>query len=60
MESVKTALRVLEAVVDTPLVGVSELARRLNEPKTTIQRCLTTLHEAGYVRPSGDSAAVGR
>lgn len=55
MESVKTALRVLEAVVDTPLVGVSELARRLNEPKTTIQRCLTTLHEAGYVRPSGDS-----
>lgn len=51
MESVKTALRVLEAVAETPLVGVSELARRLDEPKTTIQRCLTTLHDAGYVRP---------
>lgn len=54
VESVKTALKVLEAVVETPLVGVSELARRLNEPKTTVQRCLTTLHEAGYVRPVGD------
>lgn len=51
LESVKTALRVLEAVAESPLVGVSELARRLGEPKTTIQRCLTTLHEAGYVRP---------
>ncbi len=51
MESVKTALRVLEAVAENPLIGVSELARRLGEPKTTIQRCLTTLHEAEYVRP---------
>lgn len=51
MESVKTALRVLEAVAESPGIGVSELARRLDEPKTTIQRCLTTLHEAGYVRP---------
>jgi len=54
MESVKTALKVLEAVVETPMVGVSEIARRMNEPKTTIQRCLTTLYEAGYVRPVGD------
>ncbi|WP_379730084.1 IclR family transcriptional regulator [Ferrovibrio xuzhouensis] len=51
MESVKTALRVLEAVVESQLIGVSELARKLQEPKTTIQRCLTTLHDAGYVRP---------
>lgn len=36
VESVKTALKVLEAVVETPLVGISEPARRLNEPKTTI------------------------
>lgn len=53
MESVKTALRIFEAVAARPATGVSELARALEEPKTTVQRCLTTLHEAGWLQPRG-------
>ena len=56
MESVKTALRVFEAIAARPVTGVSELSRSLGEPKTTVQRCLTTLHEAGWLQPRG----VGR
>lgn len=51
MESVKTALRVLELVAEAGEVGVSELARLTGEPKTTVQRNLTTLHEAGWLMP---------
>lgn len=50
MESVKTALQVLELVAEAGEIGVSELARRAGEPKTTIQRNLLTLHEAGWIR----------
>lgn len=51
MESVQAALRVFEKVaVDGP-IGVSELSRQLGEPKTTVQRCLSSLHEAGWLRP---------
>ncbi|NGP08059.1 IclR family transcriptional regulator [Rhodococcus sp. 14C212] len=52
MNSVLTALRVFEAVADSQPVGLSELARRLDVPKSTVQRCLKTLHEAGWVRPA--------
>jgi DNA-binding IclR family transcriptional regulator len=51
MESVKTALKVLEQVAETGQGGVSELARVLGEPKSTIQRNLLTLHEAGWIKP---------
>jgi len=51
MESVKTALKVFETVAAKPQIGLSELARQLGEPKTTIQRSLTTLHDAGWLRP---------
>src|SRR5580658_2412813 len=51
MESVKTALKVLELVAETGQGGVSELARRLGEPKSTVQRNLLTLHEAGWIKP---------
>lgn len=51
MQSVRTALLVFEAVALHPAMGVSELARLVNEPKTTVQRCLTTLHAAGWLRP---------
>jgi IclR family acetate operon transcriptional repressor len=52
MDNVKTALRVLELVGNSEGVGVSELARRLGEPKSTIQRSLTTLHDGGWIRPA--------
>jgi IclR family acetate operon transcriptional repressor len=52
MESVKTTLRVLQLVGKSAGIGVSELARQMGEPKSTIQRCLTTLYEDGWIRPT--------
>jgi DNA-binding IclR family transcriptional regulator len=49
MRSVKTALQVLEAVARLQPVGLSELARSLGLPKTTVQRGLATLGEAGWL-----------
>lgn len=53
MQSVKNALRVLEAVAEHQPAGLSDLTQRLGLPKTTVQRCLTTLHEAGWIKPAG-------
>jgi len=53
MESVKTALKVLELVGRAGMIGVSELARQTGEPKSTVQRDLVTLHDAGWIRPVG-------
>jgi len=51
MDSVKTALKVLEQVGIAGQAGVSDLARAVGEPKSTIQRDLVALHEAGWIRP---------
>jgi IclR family transcriptional regulator, acetate operon repressor len=48
MRSVRTALRVLEAVSKLQPVGLTELARQLELPKTTVHRGLTSLAEAGW------------
>lgn len=53
MQSVRNALRVLEEVSMLQPVGVSELARRLGLPKSTVQRSLTTLHAAGWLAAHG-------
>jgi IclR family acetate operon transcriptional repressor len=50
MQSVKTALAVLESVAEGQPVGVSELARALGLPKSSVQRSLTTLADAGWIR----------
>ena len=52
MESVKSVLRIIEAVAASPEIGVSDLSRHLRQPKTTVQRGLMTLHEAGWIRPT--------
>ncbi|MCW8384643.1 IclR family transcriptional regulator [Streptomyces justiciae] len=49
MRSVFTALRVLEAVSQLQPVGLSELSRRLGLPKTTVQRGLVALADAGWL-----------
>lgn len=54
MQSVLNALRVLEEVAVRQPVGVSELARLLRLPKTTVHRALTTLQVAGWLRTGGD------
>lgn len=51
MESVKAALRVLELVAENRGIGVSALSRMTGEPKTTVQRQLTTLHESDWIVP---------
>lgn len=56
MSSTLTALTVLETVARTQPIGLSDLARTLRLPKSTVQRCLATLHEAGWIEPeSADS-----
>ncbi|QCQ93110.1 IclR family transcriptional regulator [Rhodococcus sp. SGAir0479] len=64
MNSVLTALRVFEEVARTREAGLSELSKRLDVPKSTVQRCLKTLAEAGWLRPavndSGKWVITGR
>jgi DNA-binding IclR family transcriptional regulator len=48
--SVLSTFRVLEEVAQRQPVGVSEIARSVGMPKSTVQRCLTTLHHAGWLR----------
>jgi IclR family acetate operon transcriptional repressor len=47
-----SAFRVLEAVAERQPVGLSELARAVELPKSTVQRCLLTLQGLGWLRPS--------
>lgn len=48
--SVLSTFRVLEEVAHRQPVGVSEIARCTGMPKSTVQRCLFTLHHAGWLR----------
>jgi IclR family acetate operon transcriptional repressor len=53
VQSSVTTLRVLEIVGERQPVSVAEVARVLGRPKSTAQRALVTLHDAGWIRPSG-------
>ncbi|GHJ39244.1 IclR family transcriptional regulator [Streptomyces sp. TS71-3] len=53
MQNVLNALRVLEEVATRQPVGVGELSRVLGMPKSSVQRALRTLGEAGWIRPAG-------
>src|SRR5690349_4481868 len=56
MKSVTRSLRILEAVAQHQPVTVGELAKLYGIPKSTVQRTLVTLHEAGWLRASrGDT-----
>lgn len=49
-------LRVLETVASSPgPVGVGELARQVDLPKSTVQRILVTLADEGWIQPTEDS-----
>ncbi|TCO60635.1 IclR family transcriptional regulator [Actinocrispum wychmicini] len=52
MQNVLNTLRVLEEVAARQPVGVGELARELEMPKSSVQRALVTLNEAGWIRPA--------
>ncbi|MGC0418724.1 IclR family transcriptional regulator [Embleya sp. AB8] len=53
MKNVLNALAVLEEVAARQPIGVAELARAMDLPKSSVQRALLTLHEAGWLRPTG-------
>ena len=55
--SVVTAFSVLERVAELQPVGLSELARAADLPKSTVHRCLQTLQEVGWVESSGGTSA---
>lgn len=55
MRNVLNALRTLEEVAARQPAGVAELARALGLPKSSVQRALVTLHEAGWIRPAGET-----
>jgi|BogFormECP03_OM1_1039626.scaffolds.fasta_scaffold00694_2 IclR family acetate operon transcriptional repressor len=53
MRSVRTTFHILDAVADNQPIGLSELARLLDLPKSTVQRSLATLADLGWIRPEG-------
>lgn len=55
MQNVLNTLRVLEEVAARQPVGVAELARATDIPKSSVQRALRTLQTAGWIRPAGGS-----
>lgn len=57
MQSVLNALRVLEEVAARQPIGVGELARGLEIPKSSAQRALVTLQTAGWIRQAGGGDA---
>jgi IclR family acetate operon transcriptional repressor len=54
VQNVLNALRVLEEVAARQPAGVADLARATDIPKSSVQRALRTLQEAGWIRPAGD------
>ncbi|AKT36070.1 IclR family transcriptional regulator [Chondromyces crocatus] len=54
LRSATATLKTFEIVAEQQPVGVSEVARQLGLSKSTVQRCLVTLHEAGWIRPEPD------
>jgi len=58
MRPVQLALAVIEAIGRRQPAGVSELARTLNLPKSTVQRTLRALEEEGWIEAvSGERGA---
>jgi IclR family transcriptional regulator, acetate operon repressor len=52
MQSVLNTLRVLEEVASRQPIGVGQLARVLQMPKSSVQRALVALHTGGWIRPA--------
>lgn len=55
LQSVITALNVFEIVALHQPIGVTQVARRLDTGKSTVQRCLVTLEAAGWLRADTNS-----
>ena len=51
--SIERSLRAIEAIAELQPIGVGELARKLDVPKSTMQRTLQTLASAGWIKDDG-------
>jgi IclR family acetate operon transcriptional repressor len=51
LQTLARALAAIDAIADLQPVGLSALARALEEDKSALQRVLVTLHAAGWIRP---------
>jgi DNA-binding IclR family transcriptional regulator len=58
VQSIDRAFRILEAVADEPS-GLSEIARRVGLPKSTVARLLATLDSQRAVERTGDGYRIG-
>lgn len=54
MRAALNTLLVLETVADAQPAGVSAVARATGLPKSSAQRCLSTLHDAGWLMAAPD------
>jgi IclR family transcriptional regulator, acetate operon repressor len=54
MRALQVALDTVAVIGRLQPVGVSEIARELDLPKSTVQRSLRSLEEAGWIEPAGD------
>lgn len=59
MNNVLNALTALEIVAQNPGMGVSEIARRLRLPKSTVQRSLKALEHGGWIAQAGIGRRAG-
>lgn len=53
MQSLHRGLLIIETVAETQPIGVGELSRRVQLPKSTVQRILVALQDAGWLKPVG-------
>ncbi|WP_109472047.1 IclR family transcriptional regulator [Ornithinimicrobium cavernae] len=60
VRSVLNALAVLETLAARQPIGVSELAREVELPKSSVQRTLRTLDQAGWAEPDGSAGVRWR
>lgn len=50
MKSTINTLKILELIATYQPLGVNDLVKQLEQPKTNVQRALTTLSKAGWIR----------
>lgn len=54
VESLRRGLQILEVIAERQSIGVTELAKTVDLPKSTVQRLLTTLAQAGWIEKTND------
>jgi DNA-binding IclR family transcriptional regulator len=59
IKAITTTFTIIETLIDVDGAGISELASRLELPKSTVHDHLTTLNEIGYISKEDGTYRVG-